>query len=181
MAPSDMIVTPTTDKAPFNFGPVSKRDDVVFTCERPGGDPGEGSQLNLEEAMKTWIPFMQQGKDVQAVLVLLEDDELAQYEGGNLIDAYQKHGLQVFHKSLKSSESYAFIMEVLDSCYVMNRRIVVHCTHGMGRSGRVAAGWLIHKYGLTPEQATLDVLATATAHGVTRMGSVTELQKWMNR
>jgi protein-tyrosine phosphatase len=53
---------------------------------------------------------------------------------------------------------------------------VAYCTHGMGRSGRVAAGWLVHKYGLSVEEAVDEALEAARIHGVERMGSPRQLK-----
>ena len=60
-------------------------------------------------------------------------------------------------------------------------KVTAHCTHGMGRSGRVAAGWLVERHGLTPEQATDQTLQAAREHGVERMGAVGLLEKWMTK
>jgi len=39
--------------------------------------------------------------------------------------------------------------------------IVAHWTHKMGRSGRVAASWLIEECGLSPFEATNEVMILA--------------------
>jgi hypothetical protein len=180
---NDKIRTPyDTAKTKFNYGPASYRDDIVVTCERPGGDPiGGTKKIPLVTALEAWRPYVQDEKSVRHVLILLDDNELEQYDGGDLVDAYERVGLTVHWEPLSKPASFQRIMSILDECYTKKERVAAHCTKGQGRSGRVAAGWLVHRYSLTPETATLEVLATATTHGVSRLGSVVELVKWMNR
>lgn len=70
-------------------------------------------------------------------------------------------------------------MTELEQCDARGENAVAHCTHGMGRSGRVAAGWLVHKYGQTVEAAVEETLEAARQHGVERMGSPRQLAEWM--
>lgn len=182
MAPPDMILTPLTDKTRFNFGPASDRDHVVFTCERPGGDPppGPDAKIDLTAALVPWIPFIKDEKGIQHVLVLFDENEMEHYDG-DLLAAYQKAGLQTHWEPVSKPLSYRRIMAILDDCFAKRERIVMHCTHGLGRSGRVANGWLMHKYKLSDKDATLEALACATKHGVSRLGSPSELNKWIAR
>jgi hypothetical protein len=43
----------------------------------------------------------------------------------------------------------------------------------------VAAAWLVHRYSLTPEQATDEVLQQALVSGVNRKGDPALLQEWL--
>lgn len=72
-------------------------------------------------------------------------------------------------------------MAELNVLFEKGEKAVAHCTHGMGRSGRVAAGWLVYKYGLDTEEATEAVLAAARLNGVERMGSVRALNAWVGK
>ena len=52
--------------APFNFGPASSRDSIVYTCERPGmshatNADGSGEPGSIPEAsVKEWVVFMKE-------------------------------------------------------------------------------------------------------------------------
>ena len=179
-----VIATPRQEEASFNFGPASGRDAVVYTCERPGGDLSlSGAVVNTliptVKVVQEWMQFMT-AKKIQHVFILLSETELEDYEEPGLIQAYNNtKTITVHHIPFASEDSYRNIMAELDTVYNQKEKAVVHCTHGMGRSGRVAAGWLVHKYGLDVEQATEEVLETARQHGVERMGNPRELTEWI--
>lgn len=181
MAPPDVIITSFTDKTKFNYGPASYRDDIVVTCERPGGDPPKGSEnskIDTQAALDEWLPYIRDEKAVKRVLIVFDENEMEHYDG-NLLEAYEKAGFKAHWEPLSRPSSYHRIMAILDDCVAQHDRITIHCTHGQGRAGRVAAGWLMHKYGLSDKDATLEVLACATAHGVSRLGSPMALNKWI--
>jgi protein-tyrosine phosphatase len=173
------VVTPPSKDNPRNFGPASSRDKTVYTCERPGGDPKEkGAQINTSTEVAGWVQYMS-SQGIEHVIVLLGREELDVYTDPGLIQAYSDAGMVVHHIPYSSTNSYMLIMEVLDGIHSMGESAVAHCTHGMGRSGRVAAGWLVHKYGLSIEDAVLEALASAREAGVERMGSPQQLREWM--
>ena len=87
-------------------------------------------------------------------------------------------GLEPHHIPYSSTDSHANIMKLLDEIHAKKERVVAHCTHGMGRSGRVAAGWLMHHYNLNVEEAVTEALDAARKFGVERMGSPQQLQGW---
>ncbi|KAL3763782.1 hypothetical protein ACHAW5_000355 [Stephanodiscus triporus] len=175
------VVTPPSPRNPHNFGPASSRDAVVNTCERPGGDPGGGgSKIRTEEEVDEWVRFMTAPeRAIGHVLVLLADGELGAYDGPGLVAAYEARGIIVHHIPYASGGSFRRMMAVLDDLSEGGENAVAHCTHGMGRSGRVAAGWLVHKYGLSVEEAVGEALDAARRHGVERMGSPRQLAQWM--
>lgn len=179
-----VVVTPLGSDNCHNFGPASARDSIVNTCERPGGDKVyEGStKIPTLEAVSEWIKFMTSPeRNILHVIILLSDDELKAYDDPGLIAAYQSGGILVHHIPYASEKSYKKIMSELDKIERDgNGNAAVHCTHGMGRSGRVAAGWLIHRYGLSVEEAVEETLATARKAGVERMGSPRQLAEWIS-
>ena len=77
---------------------------------------------------------------IRHVVILLRDAELEAYEDPGLIAAYEAAGIVVHHIPFASDDSYKRIMTVIDEIESKGERVVAHCTHGMGRSGRVAAG-----------------------------------------
>jgi Cyclin-dependent kinase inhibitor 3 (CDKN3) len=170
-----------TDNTKFNYGPVSDRDNVVCTCQRPGDahDLTTG-KIIVQTSLESWLPYIKNEQGVRRVLILFEENEMEHYDE-SLLEAYEKAGLKAHWEPLSKPSSYGRIMAILDECFATGERITAHCTGGTGRSGRVAAGWLMHKYHLSDKDATMEVLACATAHGVSRLGSVTELNKWIAR
>ncbi|KAG7338656.1 dual specificity phosphatase [Nitzschia inconspicua] len=176
------VITPLHPDTLHNFGPASSRDTVVYTCERPGGETSTGDKLKTIEKVREWKDFMSHpDRNIKHVIILLGDDELEDYEDPGLIEAYKAVGVTAHHIPYTSENSFSKIMAVLDEVAGKGERVVAHCTHGMGRSGRIAAGWLVHKYGLTAEEASEEVLATARANGVERMGAPTQLTLWMEK
>eukprot|EP00567_Pseudictyota_dubia_P011458 CAMPEP_0197444898 /NCGR_PEP_ID=MMETSP1175-20131217/10246_1 /TAXON_ID=1003142 /ORGANISM="Triceratium dubium, Strain CCMP147" /LENGTH=202 /DNA_ID=CAMNT_0042975763 /DNA_START=41 /DNA_END=649 /DNA_ORIENTATION=- len=177
-----VTITPRDPNTLHNFGPASPLDETVYTSERPGGDP-EGDARISTVTVQDWIQFMK-ARGISAVLILLDDNELECYESPGLVKQYQDAGLTVHHTPLSeagSSEKVRVILEAADdgASGKKNEKVVAHCTHGMGRSGRVAAGWLTMKHGMTPEEATKAALETARAHGMERMGNIPALKKWL--
>lgn len=175
-AGDDTIITPRDPKTLHNFGTASSRDTTLFTCERPGGDPESGSIP--ASAVKDWADFMRQ-QGIDQVLVLLDDNELECYEEPGLLELYEKYGFTVHRNPMGDVGASTRAMQTIDKCQKKGKRVVAHCTHGQGRAGRVAAAWLTHKYALSPEEATKEALATASKSGVTRLGSPTKLNAWL--
>ena len=177
-----MVITPASSHNPHNFGPASARDTTVYTCERPGGDPGDNNvKLNTKTCVQEWVQYMtSKNRNIKHVIILLEPKELDVYEEPGLIQAYQEAGMIVHALPIASPQSFATIMKKLDEIHANGERAVAHCTHGMGRSGRVAAGWLVQKYGLSVEDAVKEALAGARLAGVERMGAHGQLQAWIS-
>ena len=176
------VITPASSDNPHNFGPASTRDTTVYTCERPGGDPGDDTvKINTKTSVQEWVEYMtSESRKIKHVIILLEPTELDVYDEPGLLQAYQEAGIIVHHLPIASPKSFATIMNQLDDIHAKGERAVAHCTHGMGRSGRVAAGWLVHKYGLSCEDAVQEGLAAARTAGVERMGAPRQLQAWIS-
>lgn len=141
-----MVTTPSFPvENPHNFGPVSNRDNIVFTSERPGGDPvDKTTKIPTLTVVEPWVKYMTTtappDRAIKHVIILLGDDELADYEPPGLISAYEAAGIVPYHIPMSANDSHKAILAKLDELYSQNERVIAHCTHGMGRSGRVAAG-----------------------------------------
>jgi len=119
---------------------------VLFTAERPGSDRcGEGAIIPTE-LVQAWIQFMK-AKEITHVLMLLDDNELQDYPEPGLVDLYRNAGLVVHHEPMLQPGAPNRIFEILRESERKGERVVAHCTHGQGRSGRVSAAWLVHRYG----------------------------------
>lgn len=186
--------TPSTD-LPYNFGLASSRDSVLYTCQRPGGDPTHptnggsntqtqrhvsGSQkISLDGETAEQVKFMRL-RGIQNVLILLEDIELEDYETPDgLLRLYESFGIRIYRQPTKEPGASKRILDILLEVESRNERIAAHCTHGMGRSGRVAAFWVASRYDQTPEEGTAEVMEFARANGIERMGDVENLKAWM--
>jgi hypothetical protein len=180
----NVVITPLGSDICHNFGPASARDSIVNTCERPGGETGydRSNKIPTSQAVSEWIEFMTvPERNIRHVIILLSDEELEVYDDPGLIAAYQSGGILVHHIPYASEKSYSKIMSEMDKIEQEgNGNVVVHCTHGMGRSGRVAAGWLVHRYGLSIEEAVEETLTMARQVGVERMGSPKQLAEWIS-
>lgn len=172
------VVTPQGKDNINNFGPASSRDDIVNTCQRPGGETPKGTLIDTIKGVTDWYNFMAK-QNVKHVFILLSDNELEDYQSPGLIAAYESVGVTPHHIPIAKKGSYGEIMTELSELYDRGEKAVAHCTHGMGRSGRVAAGWLVHKYGLSMDDATEEVLDAARMHGVERMGAPEQLKAWI--
>lgn len=78
-------------------------------------------------------------------------------------DAYQRLGIQQLRIPTIDFQSpdYASVVaavEFMDTCVAEGKRIYVHCKAGRGRSATVAMCWLMHTYGMTPEEAQQHLL-----------------------
>lgn len=166
----------------FNFGPVSSRDTTVFTVERPGNslvDESSTTQRLTLEDVKPWLDYMVAQGITQAI-ALLDDNELEVYQDPpGLLGMYQAVNIQGHVVSMNAPDAPTKILGILQQASETGDKVACHCTGGIGRSGRVAAAWLVQKYGLSPEDATAETLAKAKESGVIRKGAVDMLQKWM--
>jgi len=173
-----VVITPRDPKTQHNFGPASSRDDILYTSERPGGDPGEDGTEISTSLVQEWINFMKT-KGVQHVLVLLDDNELDIYQSPGLLTLYQQNGLTVHRNPMGVHGAAERAIQTIRDVEAAKEKIVAHCTHGMGRSGRIAAGWLSIRYGLSTKDATNEALDSARKNGMQRMGHQKALEAWL--
>lgn len=160
-----------------NFGPVSTRDDILYTACRPGNSPTKTQDVISNDAVREWIDFMK-SNGVHKVISLLDANEYGLYET-DLCQQYTDGGLACLCQEMKQNGACTNIFEFIDQAAAKGEKVVVHCTGGIGRAGRVAGGWLVHRYGLTPVEATDETLSVATEAQVIRKGDVNALSKWL--
>lgn len=156
------IVTVQKSGVLHNLGPASARDETVFTCSRPGNSEyKDGATLESSRVVQEWAEFMK-SKSITHVFVLLSDKELGHYASPpGLLDAYEQNGIIVHRTPVTEPGSFKDIMSQLDEIHAKGGKATAHCTKGAGRAGRVAAGWLIHKYGLGVDEAFEEALDAA--------------------
>ncbi|MBE7438740.1 MAG: isochorismatase family protein [Spirochaetales bacterium] len=114
------------------------------------------------------------------VINLVMPAELERYGVPHLNDAYSNAGLKVFAYPVADQhapgpgrlrELYRWIDEAGP-----DSRVLVHCVGGLGRSGTVVAGWLIHR-GYAPDQAIALVREARTARAIETEEQLAFLQK----
>ena len=124
-----------------NFGPASPEDSIVHGACGPG------------DAIEEWTSFMQ-GQRVERVCCLQEElpELVRSYEAAFGKDNVKHAPIEDFHLCSPSTLKGTILPFLRDSC-VENRRVVVHCAGGNGRTGHVLAAWLVFHAGMPPEEA----------------------------
>mmetsp|Transcript_1930 Transcript_1930/g.4443 ORF Transcript_1930/g.4443 Transcript_1930/m.4443 type:complete len:203 (+) Transcript_1930:272-880(+) len=159
--------------APHNFGPVSCREETLFTAERPG----HCQEDFRNEIVVDWVNFMK-SKSITNILIIMENDEFSVYEM-DLKQFYEDAGLAVHHIPFSSPDSYQRTMALIQSIDEQGGRVVTHCTGGKGRCGRVACAWLCKKWRLSPIDASQEFIDMAVKNGNYRLADVEKLKKWI--
>lgn len=108
---------------------------------------------------------------VESIICLLTDYEFELYGVPNLLDAYQKAGFTVLHSPIvdQSVPSFAQIDQILnyiDSQLSNNKHLLIHCVGGLGRSGTIAACYLIGREGFSVEQALQTVRSSRSPRSI---------------
>jgi protein-tyrosine phosphatase len=103
-----------------------------------------------------------QKQRIGSVLCLLSDNEFELYGVPDLLKRYAGSGFTVMHapvvdQAIPSFEEMDAMLAFVDSSLAEQRRILVHCAGGLGRSGTVAACYLTTRDGLSVDEA-IDVV-----------------------
>mgnify|MGYP002041805868 CR=1 FL=1 len=133
MTETEPVLTQRNPKALHNFGPISFRDETLFTAERPGHPGTDGVPTKIVE---DWIDFIL-SKGIRNVLIIMDDNEFGVYEV-DLKRFYESAGLTVPHIQISAPDSSAKTMSLIDELDSRGEKVVSHCTGGKGRCGRVA-------------------------------------------
>merc|ERR1712232_713358 len=160
---NEPVITTRKIESLHNFGPVSYRENTLFTAERPG----HHEKKFPTEIIENWAKFIMD-KGIRNVLIIMEDDEFDVYDV-DLIDFYEKNGLVVHHIPFSSPNSYQKMMELISDVDSKGEKVVSHCTGGKGRRGRVACAWLCKKWNISPLQASQELIDQATEKGLYRL------------
>lgn len=125
----------------YRFAPAASDESIVFGAAKP---------QYSETFVQQWLEFMQ-GQEIERICCLLEPKTCNRYQP-DLLTAYQ----QTFGKErvLWQPEIADFqipnptiliesIIPFLISADQEWQKVVVHCSHGVGRTGIVLAAWLV--------------------------------------
>lgn len=164
-----------------NLGPVAP-DGAVFGACRPGHLGGD---------VDSWTAALAD-RGIDTVCCLLSAGEAARWKlPDRYADAFETAHVPIRDRHLPTPDRLQRVLARLDAATADGGRAAVHCNAGLGRTGIVAAAWLVHDRGLTPADAVaavedapvprapreavrdgnateadlLDLLARADAHG----------------
>uniref|UniRef100_H2TMA6 Cyclin-dependent kinase inhibitor 3 n=1 Tax=Takifugu rubripes TaxID=31033 RepID=H2TMA6_TAKRU len=104
-----------------------------------------------------------QNQGVQEVFVFCSRAELHRYRVPSLLDVYQQRGFCVHHMPFPDGdvpelEQCCRILEELQTSLENNRRTVIHCYGGLGRSGLIAACLLLRLSVSLTENKVIEIL-----------------------
>lgn len=152
-----------------NLGPVAP-DAAVYGACRPGhlgADPAD------------WTTALATA-GVETVVCLLSEREATRWD---LPDAYaetfETHHVPVQDRRLPSVEALRRALAVLERGTADGTPAAVHCNAGMGRTGVVAAAWLVRSRGLPPAEAVETVESVTVPRApreAVRDGNATETE-----
>lgn len=140
----------------YKFAPASETEQTVFGAARPGYSNSKVSE---------WIEFMQ-NQDIDRVCCLLTQSQLSKYS--DLLNNYkQKFGeekvcwtpIKDFH-FVERNTLIEKTLPFLIAAEQQNKRAVVHCSGGIGRTGQILSAWLVAKRGLSNKEAISVVKST---------------------
>ncbi len=137
------------------FGPAMVGERLVFGARRPGYPLSRVPPAFVDE----WLAFMC-GRGIRRVVCLLPEGQLAYYPGGLLgrYRAYFGAGRVCWAptEDFTLVDEHALINMVLPFLFGAERQrepVVIHCSGGIGRTGHVAAAWLVARHGHSNRQA----------------------------
>lgn len=134
----------------YKFAPAARHESIVFGAARP-----KYSQKSIEQ----WIECMRE-KEIEKVCCLLTSEQLKHYPI-DLLKTYSQKFTQecVLWQPVKDFQlpSSRILIEgiipFLIAADKQDRKAVVHCSGGVGRTGIVLASWLVSQRGYSNQEA----------------------------
>ena len=137
-----------------NFGPAIRGEITVFGASRPGYSDQNVSPAEVQD----WTRFMQDS-GIESVVCLLPKSQLAYYRE-DLLQSYREafgsdnilHApIEDFH--ISTLENVKSVLGFLKESEAHSKKVVVHCSGGIGRTGHILAAWLVHARGFGVHEA----------------------------
>jgi protein-tyrosine phosphatase/nicotinamidase-related amidase len=112
-------------------------------------DRGRNLQKDLENL---------KDESITMIISLITEHEYNEYGVPDLKQEYQKAGFSfiaypMLDQGVPDLDSLPSILQTIEKELELGGNVVLHCVGGLGRSGTIAAAFLIYKYGLEPNQA----------------------------
>ena len=135
----------------YRFAPAAADESIVFGAAKP---------KYSETSVKQWLEFMQAQK-IDYVCCLLEQKTVNRYQA-DLLTAYRQQfgtervlwqpnvpDFQIPNPTILIEDIIPFLISAEQN----RKKVVVHCSGGVGRTGIVLAAWLVSQRGLSNQQA----------------------------
>ncbi|MGJ4787271.1 phosphatase domain-containing protein [Leptospira koniambonensis] len=108
---------------------------------------------------------------MNTVISLLTPNEYVEYGVPELKSVYSQNGLDpiffpILDQRIPDRSSLERLLDQMDKSLAERKNILIHCVGGLGRSGTVAAAYLILKLGYTPDQAIRTVRKVRTERAI---------------
>ena len=148
-----------------NFAPVAHGADVYGVC-RPG---------HLGGGVDEWAATLLDA-DVERVVCLLSNTEAIRWGLPEAYaDRFETSHAPIRDRHLPDEPTLSAALEAVESATDAGRRVALHCNAGLGRTGVVAAAWLVREEGYDPETAVATVEEAGRApREAVRCGNATE-------
>ncbi|MEF8774533.1 MAG: dual specificity protein phosphatase family protein [Halobacteriales archaeon] len=142
------------------FASAAPGEFVVFGAAAPGvraTDPAT--------AVDGWVEAARE-QGIMRIVVLLSREQLSPYS--NLVETYRSsfgedrvlHAPVPDHELADEETLTDRVLPFLRAADAAGEPTLVHCRAGLGRTGHVLAGWLVHARGYDPEAALTAVADT---------------------
>jgi protein-tyrosine phosphatase len=120
---------------------------------------------------------------VTSVVTLLSNAEFAEYGVTNLLDEYRAAGLEVMHRAVKDQgvptiEQAEQVLQFLKQATDANKKVLVHCVGGLGRTGLIAALYLRKYAGLDGDEAMRRVRAARSPRAIENADQESFVKSW---
>ena len=152
-----------------HFGPIDEEGPVYGAC-RPGHLGGD---------LTDWTGILADGGITDVVCLLSASEARRWGLPGAYDDAFETHHVPVRDRHLPSPETLRRAVDLLAAATADGGRVAVHCNAGLGRTGVVAAAWLVRERGHAPAPA-VDLVETGpmprAPREAVREGNATETE-----
>ncbi|TGK82372.1 isochorismatase family protein [Leptospira noumeaensis] len=120
---------------------------------------------------------------ISHVLSLITEQEYSQYGVSDLKSELNQNGIEqkqvpILDQRVPSLTQMKEMVEWMDQALVNQHRVLIHCVGGLGRSGTVAAAYLIWKHGLDSESAIQKVRESRSERAVESLEQIRFLELW---
>lgn len=124
-----------------------------------------------------------QKEGISHVLSLITEQEYIQYGVSDLKSELPKQGIEqkqvsILDQRVPSHSQMLEIVSWIDLLLTQNKKVLIHCVGGLGRSGTVACAYLIWKFGMDAETAIQKVRESRSERAVESHEQIRFLETW---